>query len=139
MGERYKIGQRVDGRTSDGEVPLRVLGHTDDGGVIVEVLADAPDLSYEGETHYDKGEVFVAKTMDLIEREEVDLIPGEPETEESPAIGWMEMGGLSIALTRAGDGALLLSLERKPDYKNPVDVRISRMRDGEDLWEGEIT
>ena len=139
MGERFPVGSRVGGIMTDGEVPLKVLGHHD-GAVIVEVLADYPEPDEPAELRHGKGDVFVAAAINLIEREEVKYIPGEAEDENGPAIGWMEMGGLSIALTRARDGALQVALERAPEAANGrvVTVRVSHMVTGRDLWEGDI-
>ena len=139
MGKRFPVGSRVGGIMTDGEVPLKVLGHHD-GAVIVEVLADYPEPDEPGELRHGKGDVFVADTFNLIEREEVKYIPGEAEDDNGPAIGWMELGGLSIALTRARDGALQVALERAPAYptQNDVTVRVSHMVTGIDLWEGDI-
>lgn len=137
MGKRFPVGSRVSGIMTDGEVPLKVLGHHDEA-VIVEVLADYPEP--EGGLRHGKGDVFVASAFNLIEREEVKYIPGEAEDDNGPAIGWMELGGLSIALTRARDGALQVALERAPEYpaQNDVTVRVSHMVTGKDLWEGDI-
>jgi hypothetical protein len=79
-----------------------------------------------------------AKSLTL--REEVKYIPGEAEDEDGPAIGWMELGGLSVGLTRASDGALLLSLERAPDYPKEWDVtvRVALSNRQHDVWEGDI-
>jgi hypothetical protein len=125
---------------TDGEVPLKVLGYHDDG-IIVEVLADYIDPGTDPqELRHAKGDVFVAARINLIEREEVKFIPGEAEDEDGPAISWMELGGLSVALTRARDGAVLISFERAPGYPAEWDVtvRVALMNNGEDLWEGDI-
>lgn len=141
MGKRFPVGSRVSGIMTDGEVPLKVLGYHDEA-VIVEVLADYIDPGTDPqELRHGKGDVFVASAFNLIEREEVKHIPGEAEDDNGPAIGWMELGGLSIALTRARDGALQVALERAPAYPahNDVTVRVSHMVTGKDLWEGDIT
>lgn len=70
--------------------------------------------------------------------EEVQLIPNEADT-AVPAIGWIELGGLSVALTRSThDGVLLVALEAQ-NGGDPVHVRIQGMVGPEEnLWEGEI-
>lgn len=75
--------------------------------------------------------------------EKVEMIPGDPENKESetPAIGWMSLGGLSVCLTRSThDGKLLIALES--EQQTPVEVRVEAMSatygDGP-LWEGVIT
>lgn len=138
LHKKFPRGSRVSGIMADGEVPLKVLGWHDDG-VIVEVLADYPEPG--GGLRHGQGDVFVAAQLNLIQREEVKYIPGEAEDDNGPAIGWMELGGLSLALTRDRDGALLVALERSPDYlpeKYPVTVRARKMPGSYDLWEGEI-
>lgn len=138
MGKRFPVGSRVGGIMTDGEVPLKVLGHHDDA-VIVEALADYPEP--EGGLRHGKGDVFVASAFNLIEREEVRAIPGEAEDETGPAIAWMEMDGLSLALTRDRDGVLLVSLEPAPDHpeEDRVKVRVRKMPGSYILWEGDIT
>ena len=139
MPEKFPIGSRVSGKVTmigemdqQHEVPMRVLGYDGLKFVIVETLADAGT--------WKKGKVTLMPAKTLTLREEVKFIPGEPEDSDGAAIGWIELGGLSVALTRAGDGALLIALERAPDYPAEYDVtvRVARMN-GEDLWEGDIT
>jgi hypothetical protein len=130
----FPIGSRVGGNTPNGEVPMKVLGHHGTKGLIVEVL--------ETISRWQAGQIIVVPVEQVIAREEVTYVPGEAEDGNGPAIGWMELGGLSVGLTRARDGALLLSLERAPDYPedHPVTVRVARQNDGNnDLWEGDIT
>ena len=140
MSSKFPIGSRVSGRVQliggqpISDVPMRVLGYDGLKGVIVEVLADA---------HYwKKGHVALMPAKVLTLREEVKYIPGEPEDGDGPAIGWMELGGLSVALTRDRNGKLLIAIEKSPDASEdlfPISVRVSK-QDGAipDLWEGEV-
>ena len=132
QSEKFPIGSRVSGKLEGGEVAMKVLGYDGLKDVIVETL--------ENVGHWPKGHVRLMPTKSLTPREEVKHIPGEPEDGDGHAIGWMELGGLSVALTRASDGALLLSLERAPGYpeKHPVTVRVARSNRQHDLWEGDI-
>lgn len=140
MPEKFPIGSRVStevdmigaGRF---EVPMRVIGYDGLKMVIVETLAEMGT--------WPKGLVTLMPTKILTAREEVKHIPGEPEDENGPAIGWMEMDGLSVGLTRSQDGTLLVSLDRSPDAttEDPIKVRvIPAANDTHDniLWEGEI-
>lgn len=74
--------------------------------------------------------------------EEVIMQPGDPERpeDETPAIGWMSLAGLSVCLTRSThDGKLLVALESETGQ--PLDVRVEAMKQGDEygkLWEGEI-
>lgn len=132
---KFEVGQRIGGVVRNGEVPLKVLGFHNDG-VIVEVLKDhrVPDGA-----GYVQGQVFVADALNLIDREEVTFIPGDAETDAQPAIGWMELGGLSVCLTRASNtGVLLLALERAPGQEEPVRVRVALLDGQQNLWEGEV-
>jgi hypothetical protein len=137
---KFPIGSRVGARVEmhnggaavTHEVPMKVVGYDGLKFVIVEALADAGN--------WKKGKVALMPAKSLTLREEVKYIPGEAEDEDGAAIGWMELGGLSVALTRASDGALLLSLERAPDCpaEHPVTVRVARSNRQHDLWEGDI-
>ena len=129
--EKFPIGSLVTQKNFD--APLRVVGYDGLKAVIVQLEQDYGD--------WKKGWVGIAQTKDLRRREEVKHIPGEPEDENGQAIGWMELGGLSVAITRAGDGAVLVQFERAPGYPEeyPVTVRVSMMKTGDDLWEGDIT
>ena len=134
--EKFPIGSRVGAKVPNGagykEVPMRVSGYDGLKGVIAVFLEDHGP--------WKKGQASVVSTKNLTPREEVKYIDGEPEDEGGQAIGWMELGGLSVSVTRAGDGAVLVQFERAPDYPEeyPVDVRVCMMRTGEDLWEGGI-
>jgi hypothetical protein len=132
VGARVEMHNGGGGKPTAVEVPMRVLGYEGLKFVIAQALQDAGN--------WKKGHVTVLPVKSLMPREEVKHIEGEPEDENGQAIGWMEMGGLSIALTRAGDGAVQVSLERAPDYPEeyPVTVRVSLMN-GEDLWEGDLS
>lgn len=132
MGKRFPVGSRVGGIMTDGEVPLKVLGHHHDDTVIVEVLADYPEP--EGGLRHGKGDVFVASAINLIEREEVKHTPGEAEDDNGPAIGWIDLGGLSVGLTRDSGGTLQVTLDS--DGKR-VQVRVSQGISN-NLWEGDI-
>lgn len=74
--------------------------------------------------------------------EEVKMIPGDPESveDQTPAIGWMELAGLSVCLTRSTqDGKLLVALESESG--EPLDVRVEAMKQGDEygtLWEGAL-
>lgn len=134
---QFEIGQRIGGVVRNGEVPLKVLGFHNDG-VIVEVLRDYKVPQTEGDG-YKAGQVFVADAINLIDREEVKFIPGDPESDSQPAIGWMELGGVSVCLTRqSSSGILLLTLERAPEQEEAVRVRIALLNQQEHLWEGDV-
>lgn len=136
MPEKFPIGSRVSGRVDmiggggATDVPMRVLGYDGLKFVIVEVLQDV--------AAWKQGKVTLMPAKGLTSREEVKYIPGEPEDENGPAIGWMEMDGLSIALTRDQDGTLLVSVERAPDHDDSVRVRVRKMPGSYNLWEGDL-
>lgn len=138
MQEKIPIGTRVTGRVDmaglEGptEAVMKVVGYDGIKFVITEVLEDVG--------RWKKGHISVWPAKSLTPREEVKHIPGEAEDGDGPAIGWMELGGLSLALTRDNDGALLVSFERAPDYPEnwDVTVRVRKMPGSEDLWEGDI-
>lgn len=143
MQAKFPIGSRVGSKvvaaTFAGnqyeEVPMRVTGYDGLKGVIVEFLVDHGP--------WEKGQMTIVAAKSLTRREEVKHIPGEPENEEGPAIGWVELDGLSVGLTRSQDGTLLVSLDRSPDAttEDPIKVRvIPAANDTVDniLWEGEI-
>lgn len=139
MPDKFPIGSRVSGLmpvpngiTATYEVAMKVLGYDGLKNVIVETL--------EEKGHWKKGHVTIVPAKSLRLREEVKHIPGEAEDGDGHAIGWMELGGLSVALTRDNDGALLVSFERSPDYSQEWDVtvRVRKMPGSEDLWEGDI-
>lgn len=129
-----RVGARVVGATFDGttikEVPMRVTGYDGLKGVIVEFLQDHGP--------WKKGQMTIVSVKSLTAREEVKYIPGEPEDEDGPAIGWMELDGLSLALTRDQDGSLLVSVERAPDHDDSVRVRVRKMPGSFNLWEGDL-
>lgn len=141
MTQKFPIGSRVGAKVATGTYPgmthseaaLRVVGYDGLKGVIVQFL--------EAKGIWEKDQVTIMPAKNLSPREEVTHIHGEPEGEDGAAIGWMEMGGLSVALTRDRDGALLISFERAVDYprEHDVTVRVRRMPGSEDLWEGDIT
>jgi hypothetical protein len=114
------------------EVPMKVLGYDGLKAVIVETL--------EAVGSWEKGKVTIMQVKSLTLREEVKYIPGEPEDENGPAIGWIELDGLSVALTRDSQGVLLVSMERAPGHPavSPVHVRVGLMNNGGDLWEGDL-
>lgn len=142
--EKFPIGSRVSGKVEfiggpvrsagNREVPMRVLGYDGLKFVIVEVLQDVGT--------WKKGKVALMPAKNLTLREEVKHIPGEPEEEGGHAIGWMELGGLSVALTRDHNGTLLIAIEKSPEAPEdllPIPVRISKQDGGHpDLWEGVI-
>lgn len=124
----FPIGGRVSGDTPDGEVPMRVLGYHGDKGLIVEVLADA--------SSWKQGQVIVVPTLLVTAREEVKYTAGEPEDDKGPAIGWMDLGELSVGLTRdKSDGTLRVTLDSDGER---VHVRVSQGI-SDYLWEGEVT
>jgi len=141
QSEKFPIGTRVSGNmpVPNGmslkyEVAMRVLGYDGLKNVIVQTLED--------KAHWKKGHVTIVPAKDLRLREEVKHIPGEPEDGDGQAIGWMELGGLSVALTRDRNGKLLIAIEKSPEAPEdliPIHVRISK-QDGAlpDLWEGEV-
>lgn len=68
--------------------------------------------------------------------ESVKVIQGPDEDGCTPAIGWIELGGVSVALTRReSDGQILLSIEAQGE---PVMVEVADMNNGFTLWEGKI-
>jgi hypothetical protein len=133
---KFPIGSRVGGKVLNGathkEVPMRVLGYDGLKGVIVEFLEDHGP--------WKKGQATLISAKSLTLREEVKFIRGEPEDDNGPAIGWLELGHLSVALTRDTDGALLVSLERAiiPADEESITVRVRKMPGSNDLWEGDI-
>jgi hypothetical protein len=141
LSEKFPIGSRVSGRIvlvgemdRPYDIPMRVLGYDGLKSVIVETLEDAGT--------WRKGKVALIPTRDLSLREEVKFIPGEAQDGDGAAIGWMELGGLSVALTRDRNGVLLIAIEKAPDVTEdllPIPVRISK-QDGEnpDLWAGQV-
>lgn len=139
MPEKIRIGSRVSGLmpvpngiAAKYEVAMKVLGYDGLKNVIVETL--------EERGHWEKGHVTIVPTKDLTLREEVKYIAGEAEDGHGPAIGWLELGHLSVALTRDTDGTLLVSLERAimPADEPSTRVRVRKMPGSYDLWEGEI-
>lgn len=139
MPEKIPIGTRVTGNVDMSnlggttEAVMKVVGYDGLKFVIVEVLEDVG--------HWKKGHVTTFPTKSLTRREEVKHIPGDPEDENGPAIGWMELNGLSVALTRDHNGVLLIAIEKGPDSdpNESVHVRISKQHGGEpDLWEGDV-
>jgi hypothetical protein len=136
MPNKFPIGSRVGNRVVDGmtykEIPMRVSGYDGLKNVIAVFLEDHGP--------WKEGQATVVSVKNLTAREEVRYIPGEAENDEGPAIGWMELDGLSVGLTRAKDGALLLSLERAPDcpQEQTVTVRVARSNRQHDVWEGDI-
>ena len=138
MPSKFPIGSRVSGPVHliggavINDVPMRVLGHDGLKSVIVKTLADADA--------WKKGTTVLMPVKNLTLREEVRYIPGEPEDENGPAIGWIELDGLSVALTRDSRGVLLVSMERAPGHpeESTVHVRVGLMNSSEDLWEGDL-
>lgn len=135
MSKKFPIGSRVSGRLHEGprDVPMKVLGYDGLKYVIVEILEDVDVWA--------KGRVTLVQAKSLTLREEVKHITGEPEDGDGAAIGWMELGGLSVGLTRSErDGTLLVSLETAPSQEDPVRVRIIPAHETNgDIWEGEVT
>lgn len=129
--EKLPIGSRVSGMVDTGrgakEVAMRVRGYDGLKDVIVEVLEGDP-------SPWNK--VILMPAKDLTLREEVKHTQGEPEDGDGPAIGWIDLGGLSVSLTRDNDGTLLVIMERDPDCEDPVTARVRKMPDGKDVWEG---
>ena len=139
MPDKFPIGSRVTTEVDMAgigrfEVPMRVKGYDGIKFVIVETLEEIGT--------WPKGLTSLMPIKVLTLREEVKYIPGEAEDDNGPAIGWMELGGLSVALTRDRNGKLLIAIEKSPEAPEdliPIHVRISK-QDGAlpDLWEGEV-
>lgn len=139
MPKKFPIGSRVGaqldaaGTSGPREVAMKVLGYDGLKEVIVETLEPVGSWA--------TGYVTLMPAISLTQREEVKYIPGEPEDENGSAIGWMELGGVSVALTRDSAGVLLISIERAPDTPEdapPVRVQFAKMHNGTNLWEGDI-
>lgn len=67
--------------------------------------------------------------------ESVTFLSGNVSDEETPATAWMELGDLSVCLTRRTDiGRAFISLESQGD---PVEVDIA-LQEGTHIWTGVV-
>ena len=67
--------------------------------------------------------------------ESVTFLSGNVSDKETPATAWMELGDLSVCLTRRTDtGRAFISLESHGD---PVEVDIA-LQEGTDIWSGVV-
>lgn len=109
---RYKIGQKVDGITTEGTVKLKVLGFHNDG-VIVEVR----EAFFRGDVEHQKGEVFVADQFNLIESDPNDEGWG-PWKDRQRGHVLDDVDGVTIS--GQGDDELDIAFFKGADDRKPV-------------------
>jgi hypothetical protein len=80
-GSEFRVGQNVDGITTEGDVKLRVVG-MHDGSPIVQVR----EAFIRGDVEHQQGEVFVADPINLIRSRPEDEGWGEWELRKSGSL-----------------------------------------------------